>query len=203
MKRSFIFILMFLLSVLCFAQQNVGIIVAGRIPDAADSNLYQMQVGAFRNFENASTAFEKLMAASLNPSYEEHMDLIRVMIKGVRARDVPAYIERIRRAGFSEVFIKIETAASPPVRRAVRTEEDFFSPESDTKIQPNVGTGNFPVENFPGYRTEPGFRLAYRFMNKGENIGASGKNGGVDIIGMDLDSEWLWTTYYQGDGFTI
>jgi len=107
MKRSCIFIYLFLLSVLCFAQQNAGIRVIGRIPDAVDSNLYQMQVGAFRVYQNASNAFEKLKAASLNPSYEEYKELTRVLIKGVRARDVPAYIERIRRAGFSEVFIKI------------------------------------------------------------------------------------------------
>jgi len=120
MKRSYIFIIMFFLSILCFAQQNAGIKVIGRIPDATDNRLYQMQVGAFRLIQNASNAFEKLRAASLNPCYEGYMDLTRVVIKGVSARDVSAYIERVRRAGFSEVFIKIDpacvTTAWPPVK---------------------------------------------------------------------------------------
>jgi len=109
MKRLCVFMLMFLFSVFCFAQQNTGIRVIGRIPDATDNRLYQMQVGSFRVVQNAANAINKLKAASLNPSTEKYQDLTRVMIKGVRAFDVPAYIERIRRAGFSEVFIKIDT----------------------------------------------------------------------------------------------
>jgi hypothetical protein len=51
------------------------------------------------------------------------------------------------------------------------------------------------------YRTEPTFRLAYRFNNRGEERGASGRNGGVDILGRGPDYEWLWTTFYQGGWF--
>jgi len=121
MKRSCILIYMLLLSILCFAQQNAGIRVIGRIPDATDTNLYQMQVGAFKVFQNASNAFEKLRAASLNPSYEEYTGLTRVLIKGVKAKDIPSYIERIRRAGFLEVFIKLDrpgAAAQSPAKTA-------------------------------------------------------------------------------------
>ena len=149
MKRSFVFILMFFLSVLCFAQQNAGIWVIGRIPDATDGNLYQMQVGAFRLPQNASNAFEKLRAASLNPCYEQYLDLTRVMIKGVKAKDAPSYIERIRRAGFSEVFIKIETAGviTGPVKTTAKPsaagapEEDYYS-EYQQEPQGN-GSENF------------------------------------------------------------
>ena len=279
MKRSFIFILMFLLSALCFAQQNVGIRVIGRIPDAADSKLYQMQVGAFKNSQNALNTFEKLKAASLNPSYEKYLDLTRVMIKGVRAADVPAYIERIRRAGLYEVFIKIDPAAVPADRLPVSTaalpsaalreiayrsikvgetknladlvtdknvtlwesstpstvrvnsrgvitglkigngyikineteyisvvvvpEEDFYLlPESQVAMLPQESkTSLSSTGNLTEYRTEPTFRLAYRFANKGENRGMSGRNGGVDILGRGPDYKWLWTTYGQGGWF--
>jgi hypothetical protein len=51
------------------------------------------------------------------------------------------------------------------------------------------------------YRTEPTFRLAYRFNNRGENKGASGGNGGVDILARGQNYEWMWTTYYQGGWF--
>jgi hypothetical protein len=59
--------------------------VIGRIPDATDGRLYQMQIGAFRLIQNAFNAAEKLRAVSLNPSYEEYMGLTRVLIKGISA----------------------------------------------------------------------------------------------------------------------
>ena len=141
MKRSYIFIYLLFLSVLCFAQQNIGIRVIGIIPDATDSRSYQMQVGSFKVAQNASNAFEKLKAASLNPSYEKYLDFTRVLLKGISAKDVPSHIEKIRRAGFSEVFIKIDpangtagrqpstsqqpTAGKPP--SAYDSSEDFYS----------------------------------------------------------------------------
>jgi len=137
MKRLCVFIPIFLLSVFCFAQQNAGIRVIGRIPDATDGRLYQMQVGAFRLTQNASSAFDKLKAASLKPSYEKYGDLTRVMIKGVNPRDVPSYIERIRRAGFSEVFIKLDPANGTADRQpsaAVPPENSYSSQESPAEI---------------------------------------------------------------------
>jgi len=153
---------MLLLSVLCFAQQNAGIRVIGRIPDATDANLYQMQVGAFKVFQNASNAFEKLKAASLNPSYEEYTDLTRVLIKGVKAKDIPSYIEKIRRAGFLEVFIKLDrsgaaAAQSPSTDRqpagqqpsAANSREDSYISGSPPDSQPQ---NNGSEDAFP----EPG-----------------------------------------------
>jgi len=151
MKRSCVFLYLLLLSVLCFAQQNIGIRVIGRIPDATDNKLYQMQVGAFRLSQNASSAFEKLKSASLNPSYEEYTGLTRVLVKGVKAKDVPSYIERIRRAGFSEVFIKIEQANGTAGRQsstgrqpsaAGSTEDSYIS--GSQSYQNNGSEGGFP-----------------------------------------------------------
>ena len=169
MKHLCVFTHLFLLSVFCFAQQNAGIRVIGRIPDATDSKLYHMQVGAFKVFQNASNAYEKLRAASLNPSYEEYIGLTRVFIKGVKAHEVPSYIERIRKAGFSEVFIKIDptngtaggqpstnrppaaqqlstnqqssAAAQPSAYDSYDSPEDFYIPESQPEPQ-NNGIGN-------------------------------------------------------------
>jgi len=167
MKRSCVFIYLLLLSTLCFAQQNAGIRVIGRIPDATDNRLYQMQVGAFRVYQNASSAFEKLKAVSLNPSYDEYNDLTRVMIKGVRAFDVPSYIERIRRAGFPEVFIKTDTGfidnqplaagQRPSTSRQTLTGRQpsavYDSPEDSyiSESQPDMLPWNNGSENaFPG-----------------------------------------------------
>jgi hypothetical protein len=261
MKRSCIFLYLFLLSVLCFAQRNAGITVIGRIPDAADGKLYQMQVGAFKLLHNAFNAADKLRNASLNPSYEEYMGLTRVLIKGVSAQDVPSYIEKIRRAGFSEVYIKIDLAGQLPVSTAAlpsaalneiayrsikvgetksladivagknvtlwksstpstvsvnpsgvitglkigngyisinETEyisvavvpaEDFYQlPDSQVAmLPPDSKTRGSSAGNLTEYRTEPTFRLAYRFTDLG-----------VDILGRGSNYEWLWTTYYQG-----
>jgi len=279
MKRSFLLIGLWFLSVWCFAQQNAGIRVIGTIPDAEDSKLYQIQVGAYKVTRNAESAFGKLMAASLNPSYEQHLNFTRVIIRGISARDMPRYIERVRRAGFSELFIKVDsggvagsrlpvsTAAQPsPALREIayrsvkvgetrsladivsdrdgvswksstpsivsvdsngaitglkigngyisinETEyisvvvvpkEDFYLlPDSQMAMLPRDSrTGGYSTGNITEYQTEPTFRLAYRFNNKGERRGASGENGGVDILGRGLDYQWLWTTYKQGGWF--
>ena len=238
-----------------------------------------MQVGAFRVINNAFNAAAKLRAVSLNPSYEEYNGLTRVLIRGIRASEVPAYIEKIKRAGFSEVIIKIDSpgaaAGQPPVSTAAlpsgalheiayrsikvgetksladlvvnknvtrwesstsatisvnssgiitglrigngyikinETEyisiavvpaESFYQlPESQVAMLPQESkTSDSSTSNLTEYRTEPTFRLAYRFVNKGENKGASGRNGGVDILGRGPNYEWLWTTYYQGGWF--
>jgi hypothetical protein len=50
-------------------------------------------------------------------------------------------------------------------------------------------------------RTEPTFRLAYRFTNPRDDLGASGINGGIDILAKGRGGRWLWTSYYQGGFF--
>jgi hypothetical protein len=278
MKRLFIFIYLFSLSILCFAQ-NTGIKVTGRIPDTTDNRLYQIQVGAYRIIQNAENSFEKLRRASLNPSYEKYMDLTRVLIRGIKASDIPAYIERIKRAGFGEAYIKTDiggvvtarlpaSTATQPSRTlheigyrsvkvgeaksladivtdknvtswisstsstvnvdskgvitglnigngyiiineteyisvAVVPAENFYLlPESQTAFLPQNSRTSAPsTESITEYRTEPTFRLAYRFNNKGEKKGASGSNGGIDILARGTNYEWLWTTYRQGGWF--
>jgi len=280
MRCSFLIMINLLfVSALGFSQQNTGITVIGRIPQADDSRLYQLQVGSFKVAQNAERVFDRLTNAALNPSYEQYLDFTRVLIKGISARDVSLYIVKIKNAGFSEVFIKLDpsgaslanlpvsTAAQP--QRALReiayrsikvgesknladlvtdknvvswrsstpsaisvdsngnvtglrigngyinineteyisvvvvpTESFYIVPESELALLPQSSrTNNASTRNVSEYTTEPTFRLAYRFNNKGENKGASGANGGVDILGRGPDYEWLWTTYYQGGWF--
>ncbi len=70
MKRLFILINLLFIPILCFAQVNNSIKITGRIPDASDAKLYQLQVGAYKIIKNAENSYGKLIAASLNPSYE-------------------------------------------------------------------------------------------------------------------------------------
>jgi hypothetical protein len=281
MRRLFPLVVFLLISPLCFAQYNYGLIVNGRIPSASDANYYQIQIGAFKVTQNAEAAFERLRVASLNPSYEHYLDLTRVLVKGVSAWEVPLYLEMIRRAGFFEVLIKIDPAgpgaagARLPVSTAalpstalreiayrsvkvgetktfadivsgrnvmlwrsstpsvvsvdergnvsglgigngyisineseyisvvvVPAESFYMVSESQMAMLPaNSRSNNTRTRTINEYRTEPTFRLAYRFNNKGENRGASGRNGGIDILARGPDYEWLWTTYYQGGWF--
>jgi len=84
----------------------------------------------------------------------------------------------------------------------VPVEEFYIVPESQAALlPPESKTGEVSTTKLTEYRTEPTFRLAYRFNNKGENRGASGSNGGIDILGRGADYEWLWTTYEQGGWF--
>jgi hypothetical protein len=84
----------------------------------------------------------------------------------------------------------------------VPVERFYVVSDSMSALLPsNSRMGNDSSKDFTEYRTEPTFRLAYRFNNKDENKGASGRNGGIDILARGENYEWLWTTYYQGGWF--
>jgi hypothetical protein len=271
MHRSSVFIILLFISFQVFAQQS-GVRVFGTIPDPADSRLFRIQVGAFQNVRNAEAAYARLMNVWLEPSYETYLDFTRVVVKGIRAGDVPLYILIIKNAGFSDVFVQAEpgppvsTAELPPAelreigyrsvkvgetksladivtgRRvaswrsstpstvrvdtygnitglrigngfisineteyisvAVVPAESFYPvPEYEVAMLPENSRAGNSSSNLTEYRTEPTFRLSYRFNNKGEERGASGENGGIDILARGPDYEWLWTTYYQGGWF--
>jgi len=78
----------------------------------------------------------------------------------------------------------------------------YVVPESQSSLLPPESRASASsTSNFNEYRTEPTFRLSWRFNNKGEHKGASGPNGGIDIFGRGANYQWLWTTYRQGGWF--
>ena len=84
----------------------------------------------------------------------------------------------------------------------VPREDYYVVPESQVALLPQESnTGDSSISNVTEYRTEPTFRLSYRFNNKNENRGASGRNGGIDIIARGENYQWLWTTFFQGGWF--
>ena len=298
MRRFFILCSFLFLVMPGFAQQNGQIRIIGGIPPADDRALYEMQVGAFAQAKNIEKALDRLLSASLNPSYELYNGLTRVMVKGISYREIPLVLEKIRASGFSEVIIRVDNQAAalpfsnpalPPesiwapagqaadlpisdaalpvgelreiANRTVRVgetrsladlaenrqvelwssstpstiyvdaagnvtglsigngfvminsreyisvavvpqEEFYVVPESQASmLPPESKAGESSTTRLTEYRTEPTFRLSYRFNNKGENRGASGYNGGIDILARGADYEWLWTTYKQGGWF--
>jgi len=117
MKRILLFLILLFFSAFCFAQQNSAFRVIGMVPGAGDNRLYQIQVGAFRYFQNAESTYQMLNNASLNPVYESFLNLTRVVINGIAARDVPSYLQRIQNTGITEVIIRIDSnraAVQPP-----------------------------------------------------------------------------------------
>jgi len=279
MKR-FLFILNLLLfSTLCFSQQFLNLRITGRIPGAGDDRTYQIQVGAFKDIQNAEAAFQKLFNASLNPTYESFFSLTRVVINEIAAGDVPQLLQRIQNAGFIDIVIRTDQGRRPfsqtPVSTAAIPSSDFSEigyraikvgetvnlanltegknvsswtsstpsivsvdstgrasgerlgsafirinaneyisvvvvprenhyvvPESLVALLPQANDiGEYTILNRTEYKTEPTFRLSYRFNNKGENNGASGANGGIDIIARGANYNWLWTTFFQGGWF--
>jgi hypothetical protein len=274
MRRFSIFLSLLVFPVFCFAQDDATFRVVGKMPSIESNQQYQIQVGAYRDIQNAKRAFEKLSSISLNSIYENYREYTRVIVVGVSSRNVAACLEKIKTLGFSEIWIKedaqrlpISTAALPVVSSteigfrtikvgetknvadlarnknniqwlsstpssftvnsngdvrginigngfinineneyisiAVVPAENFYvvSDSQAALLPPNSRTGNSSSEDLAEYTTEPTFRLAYRFNNKNENKGASGRNGGIDILARGENYEWLWTTYYQGGWF--
>jgi len=118
MRRALFFCCFLFFAAFCFAQQNSGFRIIGKVPDAGDQRLYQIQVGAFLLCQNAEEAFEKLHGVALSPAYESFSGLIRVVINRLPARDVPSYFTTIQNAGFTEVIVRIDTgrpASQTPV----------------------------------------------------------------------------------------
>ncbi|MDR2110218.1 MAG: septal ring lytic transglycosylase RlpA family protein [Spirochaetaceae bacterium] len=78
------------------------------IPPEDTDKRYRIQVGAYRVPRNAADAFEKLKNAGLNPAYERHDELYRVVLAGLRAGEVRSIAERLGIAGFQEALIREE-----------------------------------------------------------------------------------------------
>jgi hypothetical protein len=88
---------------------------------------------------------------------------------------------------------------SKTVDVAVVPTYDFYDvPETDVSKVSYTENTTPETRNLIEYNTEPTYRLAYRFKNPNENHGASGRNGGIDILGKGRGNRWMWTSYYQG-----
>ncbi|MDR1388907.1 MAG: SPOR domain-containing protein [Treponema sp.] len=105
---SLAFVLIFL-SGLCFGQNRLRI--TGKI-SAGSSLRYQLQVGAFKINSNAQAVFQRLSRAGLKPVFETYRDLTRVIVPGVSVSDMCVVLSKIESAGFYDVIIRPENAAT-------------------------------------------------------------------------------------------
>jgi hypothetical protein len=81
------------------------------VPDtrfSASPVRYRVQVGAFRNPDNAWRTVERLQIAGLNPSCIQQDEYYRVAIGGVAEEDMPNITQQLSFAGFFETWIQEE-----------------------------------------------------------------------------------------------
>jgi cell division protein FtsN len=110
MKHAFFVINLLFISMLCFSQQNIPRKIIGQIPNSNSTKLYQIQVGAFKVYQNAENTFVRLIEEGFTAVFEEYFDYIRVMITGIPVSQVQSYLTRIKRIGFDEVIIREDTS---------------------------------------------------------------------------------------------
>jgi cell division protein FtsN len=73
-----------------------------------EGKVYRFQVGSFKVRRNAESVFARLRSAGLSPCYEQYREYTRVVIGGVRSENVQDCLDRIKSAGFPEVFCREE-----------------------------------------------------------------------------------------------
>ena len=73
-----------------------------------EGKVYRFQVGSFKVRQNATSVFTRLKNAGLSPCYELYRDYTRVVIGGIRSENVQDCLNRIKAAGFPEVFCREE-----------------------------------------------------------------------------------------------
>ena len=76
------------------------------LPDLNSNKVFKVQVGAYKNNENAQRSYDTLKSACFNPEYEQIDDICRVIICNVKASDIPAVASRLAAAGFSEILLR-------------------------------------------------------------------------------------------------
>jgi hypothetical protein len=80
--------------------------IIGQIPNSNSTKLYQIQVGAFKIYQNAENASARLKREGFSPIYEKYNDFTRVIVAKIPANQVQNYLIRIKRIGFDEVIIR-------------------------------------------------------------------------------------------------
>ena len=82
--------------------------ILGGMPPSDSPSLYRLQIGAYSVDRNAVVTFEKLRSAGLDPRYEQSGELIRVVLSGLRAENIPQIAQSLGNSGFYEAIIRVE-----------------------------------------------------------------------------------------------
>jgi hypothetical protein len=94
----------------------------------------------------------------------------------------------------SVVDISVAVVPDANIYYIPKDQETYVDMDRNTRVTPGTTM-------LTDYKTEPTSRLAYRFVNPKDAKGASGINGGIDVLSRGQDDTWMWTTYFQGGFF--
>jgi cell division protein FtsN len=90
-------------------QRELKVTVVPRLPGPGDdAALYRLQVGAFKTRQNAQAVHTRLSAAGFRPDFEEWDGLTRVLLPGIRGREIREIDERLYNAGIREIWLRKE-----------------------------------------------------------------------------------------------
>ena len=78
------------------------------MPDPSGGGVFRVQVGSFASTSLAQESYNRLIAAGFSPAFERFGEMHRVVISGVRARDMVGVTQRLGNAGFEEAWLRRE-----------------------------------------------------------------------------------------------
>jgi hypothetical protein len=181
MNKLVICFVLLVTGTLCFAQQSLVII--GKIPEA-DTNLYRIQVGAFKIPVNAENTLNRLKNAGYEPAREQYQGFTRVFLGKIPSRNIRQILGHIETLGFKEVWISPDRrpyaserviivpppAAPSPERR--ETGDNVWPPDNPDVVNPWI---RFRPVKQPPERSSSGKRQ--------ENLSA-GENATPGTVGL-------------------
>jgi cell division septation protein DedD len=86
----------------------ITVALGGINPQSTGQKIYRLQVGAFREQQNSNAALARLKNAGFNPVLEPYLNLNRVLITGIQAKDLPWVKDRLMALGYGDPIIREE-----------------------------------------------------------------------------------------------
>ena len=76
------------------------------LPPAGDEKRYILQVGAYGNGGSAEYQLFNLENAGITAEMEPYGAIVRIIINGVYAEEIPGLLEKLYKAGITEIWIR-------------------------------------------------------------------------------------------------
>jgi len=75
-------------------------------PDPNNGRIYRLQVGSFYSEPGAALAYQQLVAAGFNATWEYSANAYRVLAVGIPSQSVYATIYRLGAMGFRQIWVR-------------------------------------------------------------------------------------------------
>jgi len=142
----FIFFLLICLSQI-YSQTNRKVRIIGNMPNVKSNKSYILYIGAYEtNNHWANYWFRKLERNNLNPTRVRQKNLTFLMIRSVKAKDVPFYLEKLKKVGILSVQIVEEISKN---KNFISAKWEIISPNSNYSSFEFNDDGNYVVVEIP------------------------------------------------------